>query len=792
VTGSGWRELTAREVAVLGAVERRLSNAEIAGEFFISVRTVESHIASLRRKLDVDSRARLIEAARARRGSAVHLPHNSFVGRDEDLRDVQMVLGNQRWLTITGPAGCGKTRLALELASTDGRVPVVVELENAGAHEVPSAVAKAIGLGVDSAGDVIAACGLALASQPYLLVLDNCDRVAEAVDRLVAELLAVAGSLRVLATARSPLGGAGEAFYQLSPLDLTAGQDSPAVQLFADRARAAASGAGVLLSPADMAWVTQICRRLDGLPLAIELAAARVRHLSVAELAARLEDGFGALDRAGPSSRHRTLETAFDWTWDLLDADERAVLSRLAALPRTFDLDLAEHVTRPGAGGVVLRLLDRSLLSPAATVDGVARFRLLDSLREFVLGRSDPVLVGEVRDAHAQFYASLSSALSQRARGDDSRAASEMARQLCPEMSAAINWGIEQHHELTVQLTRTLSIGVEQYGLDIESLNTLSRAARDPDVRAAATPADLLFIGIALCYGDLDLVAELAARALDIADDDAAQLAAHHLAGFADAYRHLGRSALTHFEAAEGLAIEHHDVWQLASIRQGRGIALRGADLDDPRGAMAAFESSMRTYALAGDPMHVNNARYMMASVAAQLEGFEDEAAAWAEQCAAYARRSGNPHELAHALLTRSYATPWAEAEPDVVEASEVFRAVGDLRCLTRCYLLMGERTSPRRRVPVVLQALDVANRAHDTENQSTALERLVHAQWEAGDQEQAAVALGALSSIVGSESAQSRAPLDLLPELDRWEGAVAEGLARGPRLVPDREAARP
>ncbi|MDQ3155442.1 MAG: hypothetical protein M3Q98_01765 [Actinomycetota bacterium] len=594
------------------------------------------------------------------------MPQNSFVGRVGDLETVRALLERERWVTIVGPAGSGKTRLALEVAAADDRVPVVAELEHSKPGAVVSVLAKAIGLGVDSSADPEAACAMALASRPYLLVIDNCDRVTGAVGEVVGRLLSLAGSLTVLATSRSPIGGPNETVHQLLPLAVDRGEATGAVQLFLDRARTAAPTAEI--SAEDRVLVAGICKRLDGLPLAIELAAARMRHLSLGELAARLEEGFGPLDNAGAPSRHRTLKTAFEWTWDLLDRDEQSVMCHLAALPLTFDVGLAEAVSAPGAGGVVFRLLDRSLVSPTVKVSDPRRFRLLDSLREFVLERTEPTIVEDVLRTHALHHATLAGELTKRSRTDDSKEAADMANRLCPEMNAAIRWAISGEHQLALALARALSVGCEQYGADPDSLKAIARAARDPKVRSVATPADLLAIGIALCYDDLDLVAELAEIALDIADDDQSELAARHLAGYADAYRQRGKSALVHFDIAERLVDELLDMWQLASVRQGRGLALRGTELNDPEGAIAAFESAMHTFALAGDAMHVNNSRYMMAATAAQSGLDTKRATLWAEQCAAYARDSGNRHELAHAVLTRSALSAGPDVDADIAE----------------------------------------------------------------------------------------------------------------------------
>jgi tetratricopeptide (TPR) repeat protein len=501
-----------------------------------------------------------------------------------------------------------------------------------------------------------------------------------------------------------------------------------------------------------------------------------VRHLPVDELADLLDGGFDALDRAGPDHRHRTLETAFDWTWDLLDDGERRVLARLAALPRSFDLALAEAVTKPGAASVVLRLLDRSLVSPTVGRSHPRRFRLLVALRAFVLDRADPTDTAEVRRLHAHHYVDLMRSLAAKARTDDSVATAEKAHAVAPEASAAISWAVETRDPVAVPLARSLAIVIENYGADLASVDAVSRAARDLGVRQLATADDLLDIGLGLGFGDLDLVDELAQLALAKAEDDRSRLSAHHLAGYAAGYRGDGHSAMRHYEIAATLADERIDAWQLASVEQGRGMALRTSPLNDPRAAIAAFEAAMRAYALAGDAMHVSNSRYMMAMVAAEWGERSDEAVGWADQCIEYARGSGNPHELAHAIRVRAQLTSDLR---DMDEALAIFRAVGDLRCVGRSYLLLAGGRPPVEQLPYLRQALDVTRRAHDDNARAGVPERLVAAQWNAGRRREAAVALGSLIAIIGRDEAIARAPDALQRAVDAWEPAIAEGQAR-------------
>lgn len=758
--------LTPRERAVLAAVERRLSNPEIAGELFISVRTVESHIASLKRKLGADTRAELMSAARDQRErqTNVRLPHNAFVGRATDLARLAGLFAEHRWITITGPGGVGKTRLALEFAIRGGAecTPVVVELEHAGPGDVVARIARALDLEAAAGADVTTSLALALASHPYLLLLDNADRVGGAVGEIVARFQASARELRVLATSRTPIGDAAETVLTLAPLSAE-GPDSAAVSMFLDRLGTAGQAAVAPMtismsdpSGADRQLAARVCARLDGLPLALELAAAVVRHLSLEELAERLDRDFSTLDRAMPEGRHRTLETAFEWSWDLLTDEERDVLRRLAALPRTFDVDLAATVTHPGAEGIVLRLLDHSLLVPAG--GRPRRFRLLAVMREFVHARTDPAVIREVLRQHAEYLATTTQGFVGRARVDDSPQAHHVSETLCPEVNAALRWALSARHPAALPLATSLSIGVEQYGSDVDSVRTLAMAARDDTLLTSATSEQLLLLGNALLFLDVDLVGELADRALALAgdsDDERARLAAHHLAGAADAYRDREALALDHLAMAEELAIAVGDHWQLASVRQMRGVALLHTTPRQTERALAEFEAAMRGYALAGDTMHVNNARFMMAFAAAE-GGLEPERAAqWASECVEYARSVGNTHELAHACLVQTRLHPDSPAESgNIDDLITTFRRLGDLRCLTRSLLLQASMAGPEARVGLLEQALSIAETAGDRGHQVAALERLVDAHRALGDGVRTQVALGRLEAVTGPDAA--------------------------------------
>ncbi|MFF2493461.1 ATP-binding protein [Agromyces sp. NPDC058064] len=708
--------LTPRERAVLAAIERRLSNPEIASEMFISVRTVESHVASLRRKLDAETRAELVAASIGLRETSVRVPDDVFVGRDADLDRLGEAVETRHWVTLTGPGGVGKTRLALEFARTFAGVPVVVELEHAEPVDVVARISRALDLESAPGVDALGAVATSLSTREYLLVLDNVDRVGGAVGEVVARATALAPGLRVLTTSRTPIGEAGEHVVALAPLP-SEGGDSPAVAMFLERL-----GPGAVADPprdGEREQAARICARLDGLPLAIELAASVARHLSLAELAERLEHDFATLDRAAPGGRHRTLETAFEWSWDLLDPDEQEVLRRLAALPRTFDMDLARAVTHPGADGTVVRLLDQSLI--VAIGGSPRRFRLLEVLRDFVRARTDEDLAREVLERHATFIEAIVVPFARRARLDDSLEAMHASEILCPEVNAAVRWARATRHPITLSLASSLGVGIEQYGSDVDSVRTLAAVAHDAEVIGEATPQQLLDLGTALTFLDLDAVAELAERALAIAGDDRERLAALHLAGMAAAYLDQEAIALARLGEAEELALALQDRWELAATRQMRGVALRRSS---PEWAMADFAAAMHDYGRAGDAMHVNNARYMIALTAAEAGLDLDRAAELAAECVDYARASHNDHELAHAAMVQQIIGG-AGAALELDELSHEFRRFGDARCWIRTLLMQAERGPESERRDLLREALELARAVHDERRESVILEKL-------------------------------------------------------------------
>ena len=382
----------------------------------------------------------------------------SFVGRDEDLVDVQKLLTANRLVTLMGTGGAGKTRLALQLAAEQFEdFPEGVRLVELAALTDPELVIDetAERFGVKTAPDVSPIDSIArkIGSQRMLLVLDNCEHLIDPVGLLAKQLLAACPSLKILATSREVLGVRGEVTFRVPSLPVPHTSDPEearqygSVQLFTERAVTVKPDFSVDSDNVDA--VVAICQRLDGIPLAIELAAARLRILSTAQVAERLSERFRLL--AGAKStrieRHQTLLAAIDWSHDLLSEDERILFRRLSAFAGNFTLEAVEAVCSqdPLDSLAVLDLISelahKSMINPDEAPGGETRYRLLESLRQY---GADKLLTasesGEISIAHLSFYADLAQSLEVMWRGGEIGQALELLDQDEDNLRAALDF----------------------------------------------------------------------------------------------------------------------------------------------------------------------------------------------------------------------------------------------------------------------------------------------------------------------------------------------------------------
>ncbi|WP_405547974.1 winged helix-turn-helix domain-containing protein [Streptomyces phaeochromogenes] len=393
----------------------------------------------------------------------------SFVGRHTDLETIRGDLGSARLVTLLGPGGAGKTRLSQEAAeSVAASVPDGVWLAELAPVDDPEAVPEAVLTAVGARETVLRGAGAEemravtdrhddpltrltehCANRRMLIVLDNCEHVVDAAARLVEQLLERCPGLTVLATSREPLGVPGELLRPVEPLP-----EPYALKLLADRGAAARPGFRVDADAETAAAAAEICRRLDGLPLAIELAAARLRMLTPRQIADRLDNRFRLLTSGSRTvlPRQQTLRAVVDWSWDLLDADERDVLRRLSVFAGGCDLAAAEAVCGPAALDALGSLVDKSLVVAAPSVvegaDGGMRYRLLETVAEYAGQRLDES--GErpaAERAHLTYYRELARTTDQKLRGPGQRAAIELLQVEGENTRAALQHAVAERDE---------------------------------------------------------------------------------------------------------------------------------------------------------------------------------------------------------------------------------------------------------------------------------------------------------------------------------------------------------
>lgn len=409
------------------------------------------------------------------RSTNLPLQLTSFVGRHQELQEVADLLSETRLLTLTGSGGCGKTRLALEVAArVAGNHPDGVFLVELGAlndHALVTQTALGV-LSIREEGrtDAFEALSNFLLGKNLLLILDNCEHLLEACADLADRLLRVHADLRVLTTSRQPLNVPGETSYRVPSLPVPDPQSLPSiadlmryesVRLFVDRAAQVASAFSLSNENADA--VARICSRLDGIPLAIELAAARSRAFSPQTIAERLDDRFTFLTGGGRTAlpRQQTLKALVDWSYDLLDDEEHTLLRRLSVFAGGFSLESVEGVClgdelQPGSHiDLVSALVDKSIVVFEERTGG-PRYSLLETIRNYSGDRLEDSKEAEaIRDSHLEWFLSLAE------RGEPEVTTSEWLQTMEDEhdnLRAALQWAIRrEHQDAALRLTGALA-----------------------------------------------------------------------------------------------------------------------------------------------------------------------------------------------------------------------------------------------------------------------------------------------------------------------------------------------
>lgn len=412
---------------------------------------------------------------------------NSFIGRRREIDEIQAIFITMRLLTLTGPGGAGKTRLSIRVASDmNAMYPDGVwltELASLSDGElVPQAVASSLGVQEQAGSKVLESLVKHLQHQRALLVLDNCEHLLDSCAQLSASILEACPGVRILATSREPLGVPGEVVWVVPPLSLpepqpwrspeferealAAYQQSEAIQLFIERA--AAASPSFQLDGQNAPWVAEICRRLDGIPLAIELAAARMRTFSPHQIAERLDDRFRLLTsqiRIAPP-RHRALEATLDWSYDLLSDAEKKALQRLSVFASGWTLEAAEAVCSDGdinpgdVMGVLSSLVDKSLVVVDGSHDS-KRYRLLETIRQYALQKLEQTgETSSVRDRHLEFFLQWAEASAEHLEGRDQPSWAERFDAEHENLRIALEWSVASEERQNKGLRLAVACGL--------------------------------------------------------------------------------------------------------------------------------------------------------------------------------------------------------------------------------------------------------------------------------------------------------------------------------------------
>ena len=589
----------------------------------------------------------------------------SFIGRESEADEVQAAIKAHRLVTLTGVGGVGKTRLALEVAGrlVDEFPDGVWFFELAAVSDpasVPDAVAAVLGITQQPGRSVTESVAAALEGRVRLLVFDNCEHVVDSVADLVEAILAASATVTILATSREGVGVSEEQLWRVPSLDVNSGTDSAAVNLFVDRAHSVVSDFS-LAQPGEAAAVVEICSRLDGIPLAIELAASRMASMTASEVRDRLDHRFRLLvgSRRG-LERHHTLRHAVAWSYDLLDDAEKSLLTRCSVFAGGLDLQSACAVA--GSGDVddytVLDLLDSLVRKSLLVVDrhaGRTRFSMLETIRQFaeeqLVARGEAT---EVRAAHSRYFAGREADVLALWDSPRQREAYDWFTLELANLRAAFRWAAD-HGDLDVAAAIATSVGL--LGVWVQTLEPIAWAEELIEPARAIDHARLaaLYVIASLCYATGRIEAA-------IRYSDAGQIL-------------LGRSRA---------ALPYGTEAMLGAVYLAIGQPQRLAELC--RAQLARRRDT-----------HVHIRAWLVAALS--VAGSGGEAMDSADGLIEAAEATGNPHLLATALW--AYGSAFRDADP-----------VGALNALGRG-LVIAQDSGNRSRASVLANSLALLEAEH-------------------------------------------------------------------------------
>ncbi|HEY3247668.1 MAG TPA: adenylate/guanylate cyclase domain-containing protein [bacterium] len=703
----------------------------------------------------------------------------TFIGRNRELTELRTRLAVARMLTLTGAGGSGKTRLALQLAADrlddfpDGVWWVDLAPLNDPAL-VPQAVATALGIREQPDRPLQDSLLDYVRLKRLLLILDNCEHLVASCAALADLLLRQSPDLRVLATSREGLGIAGETLYPVPPLALPdSDRVAPevltqyeAVQLFADRA------ASLVLSFAvterNGAVIAQICRRLDGIPLALELAAARVKALSLEQIAARLDDQFRLLTGGSRTAlpRHQTLQSAIDWSFTQLTSAEQGLFRRLSVFAGGFTLDAAEVVGSSEAAGradvvdLLGHLVDKSIVI-ADGQNSEARYRLLEPLRQY--GRDRLIASGEIdaaRTRHLQWFVQLGEQAQPSLRGTGQAQWLGRLEAEHDNLRTALRWSLTSHDiERGLRLAVAISRFWYLHGHISEGrrwFDELLGAVGDALPPAVIAAAQIDAGQLAQLQFDYDRSTALASAAL------VTFRGLQSLSGTAFCLHILGAVARwqADYDRAESLFSESlglygaaHDTWGVASVTS--AVAGVARSRRDYARAAHLFADSNRLFRELGDLHGVSNTLYFMGLVA-RAQGEFARAAAFGEEGLIVSEALGDTYAVAHQLHLLG-TVAWYRGERDKAAALHetvfpMFVDLGDKSCIATTTsdlaLVAQYRGDLKRAAELHRESVTLSRDMHDVPGVARCLERLAMLEQSLGRSSRGATILGAADAL--------------------------------------------